>query len=372
MRILKFFLWINGLLIFEASSMIYKDLNKKPIAQKVWIRDSVLKGVTVIPDVLQSIRPIYVHEGQLIIQGNNTNGVHAYTSDLGKKKWSFQIKGGLAGDILNHKGHLFFVGADGFFYILSAQTGAVTWKFYIGQPSASRPVLQKNRLFIAVSNKLYCLNIQTKKLIWTYSVSLKKSEFVVEGVAEPLVSGNTIYFKTGDGTLFAINRNGRLKWKKYLSKKDRFTSALSAPIIGKVCLYSASFESGLYCLNKRNGKVIWKTPFGSHADLLLAGEYLFYSTSDGQVLALDQKSGKQIWSHKLLYSIATRLVLYKDYLIYGEYSGPLRLLSKKTGKEKGAFFFGKGMATSPLLLSEHSVLYFTSNFGWLYKLKLIL
>ena len=131
------------------------------------------------------------------------------------------------------------------------------------------------------------------------------------------------------------------------------------------------FESGLYCLNKKTGKTIWKTDTGSHGDILLSGSRVFYSSHNGKIIALDQKSGKELWSHKVNKSIATSPVSYKNMLVYGEYSGALYFISKGTGKPLGSFSFGTGMSAPPVISEADSELYFMSNAGWLYKLKFL-
>ena len=50
------------------------------------------------------------------------------------------------------------------------------------------------------------MSAKTGRVIWTYSASVKKSDFVVAGVSPPLVSRYRIYFKVSDGTLIAVNR----------------------------------------------------------------------------------------------------------------------------------------------------------------------
>ena len=118
--------------------------------------------------------------------------------------------------------------------------------------------------------------------------------------------------------------------------------------------------------------MIWKNSIPSHGDIVLSGSFLFYPTKDGRILALHQKSGKIIWTHKVPKPVSTSLVMYKNTLIYGEYHGDLRFVSKQTGREEGHFAFGSGMSAVPVVSSAHSELYFLSNFGWLYKLKLFL
>ena len=339
------------------------------LSKKVWMRETFSKDFT-RPSILQSIKPVLTKE-DLLVQGNKVNGVSVYTSKQGKRKWLFPIKGGVAGDILVSGEFVFFGGSDGFLYALYLKTGRVLWKYYTGLTGISAPVVRGSNLYFASASKIYCLNIKTGENIWTYSTQIKPTEFTVEGVAAPLIGNKFIYFKVSDGSLIALDFKGRLKWKHTLSNSgSRFTTAFSSPVMGKVCLYSSSLESGVYCLNKKTGKVIWKTDVGSYGDLLLDGSRLFYSTHDGKVLALDQKSGKQIWSHDVPESIATSPVLYKDILIYGEYAGVLRFISRSTGEELHSFPFGNGMSAPPVLSEATSELYFISNAGWLYKMRL--
>ncbi|MDE0119608.1 MAG: PQQ-binding-like beta-propeller repeat protein [Bdellovibrionales bacterium] len=386
-----------------------KGKNKKPFfsIKKIWIQETFPKDFT-RPSILQSISPVLIPRVSenaefkglvarrketksteklvpvktgimpnrfsstgLIVQGNKVNGITAYILNKGKKRWFFPVKGGLAGNPAVFDGFVFFGGADGVMYALHLDTGKILWKYRTGLTNVSAPVVKGRRLYFSSSNKIYCLNKKTGENIWMYSIPVRSADFTVEGVARPLVSDTFIYFKVSDDTLIALDQKGRLKWKRELSEADsRFTSALSDPVLGKACLYASGLESGLYCLNQKTGKVIWKTAKGSHGDLLLFGSSLFYPSYDGYVIALDQKSGKEIWRHKVPESIATSLVLYKDVLVYGEYSGALRFISIDKGEELQSFHFGTGMSAKPVVSVINSELYFISNAGWLYKLSL--
>lgn len=367
-NILPLFLFLTSCqLLKPTDSRFFPDRAEK--IKKIWIRETFSKKFT-HPSVLQPIKPVLT-EGGLLIQGNKVNGVMAYTLEKGKRRWFFPVKGGVAGDILVSNEFLFFGGSDGFMYALYLSTGKVLWKYYTGLTSVSVPVIKGRYLYFVSASKIYCLSLKTGESAWSYSTHVKKAEFTVEGIAAPLIDRNLIYFKVSDGSLLALDFKGRLKWRRALSNAgNRFTTAASSPVMGKTCLYSSSLESGVYCLNKKTGKVIWKTGVGSHGDLLLYSSQLFYSTHDGRVLALDQKSGKQIWSHSVSQSIATSPVLYKNILVYGEYSGALRFISKSTGKELYSFPFGRGMSAPPVVSEATSELYFVSNSGWLYKVKL--
>ena len=298
------------------------------------------------------------------------DGVSAYTLDKGQKKWFFPVKGGVAGDISIFDGRVFFGGADGFIYALYLDTGRMLWKYYTGAGAVSAPAVRGQHLYLAGADKFYCLHKGNGENIWTYSVQARSAEFIVEGRGRPLVGNALVYFKVSDGSLIALDFKGRLKWKHNPSVRGRFASAVSTPVYGKICLYSANLESGLYCLSKKTGKVKWKTSPGAHGDLFLSGNRLFYSSPDGTVNALDQQSGKILWSIKVEDSIATAPVLYGDILIYGEYSGALRFVSAKTGRRLRSFYFGSGMSAPPVVSIRERAVYFMSNAGWLYKLSL--
>ena len=337
--------------------------------QKIWVKETIQESFK-YPSRLQSVSPTLA--GNLLVQGNKSTGLYAYTTKNGKQKWFFPIKNGVAGGIFLTANRVFFSGADGFFYSLNLQTAQIVWKYYTGIVNSSAPVLHKGIIYFSSPHRLYALSAHNGKNLWTYGVTIEDKAFIVEGVTAPLVTNNKVYFKPANNSIVALNLKGKLQWQKKLSSHSKLAFAGSAPVLSTTCLYTAHFESGLFCLNKRNGKVIWKNSIPSHGDILLSGSFLFYPTKDGRILALHQKSGKIIWTHKVPKPVSTSLVMYKNTLIYGEYHGDLRFLSKQTGREVGHFAFGSGMSAVPVVSSTRSELYFLSNFGWLYKLKLFL
>lgn len=338
---------------------------------KAWVRETFVKNLS-RPSILQLISPVMI-SSNLLVQGNRVNGLGAYRLKNGEQKWFFPVKDGLAGPPVLKGEFLFFAGSDGFMYAIDKSKGKVLWKHYTQESRTSKPVIKKGKVYFASPKKLYCLKALTGDELWTYSVpTTKAGEFTIEGVAKPLLGRGLIYFKASDGSLSALDFKGRLKWKKDLSSPTsdtRFSSSSGDLVMGKVCLYSADLKSGLYCLNKKTGKTVWKNSIGSHGKVLLSGRHLFYSSPDGKVLALEQKSGKKLWTHKAT-SLTTSLALYKNVLVYGEYSGGLSFLSIKSGKKVAYFPTRKGISATPLVSAIDSTLYFVSNFGWLYKLNL--
>lgn len=361
------------ILIFLVSCQSLKSIQSSKgnafKVKKLWIRQTFVKDFS-RPLVVQNIKPVITSQG-LVIQGNKINGIKAYTSKQGKTKWFFKVKGGLAGGVLVSKNIVFFGGADGFIYALYLKTGRLFWKKHIGLTLISTPVIKKNKLYFSSTYKIYCLNKNNGYFLWTYSTQLQTSEFINDNVASPTIGKSVIYMGS-DSYFMALDFKGRLKWKQKISYINTGLSAVTAAsVIGKVCVYFSHAKAGVYCLNKKTGNIIWKTNNGSHEKVLLVGSDLFYSSSNGYIFSLDQKSGKQNWMHKVFKSIATAPIIYNSVLIYGEYLGALRFISKKTGNSLGDFAFGRGMSATPVIHPPKEELYFMSNYGWLYNIKLI-
>jgi outer membrane protein assembly factor BamB len=160
-----------------------------------------------------------------------------------------------------------------------------------------------------------------------------------------------------------------MKWETLLNKNKRFRDIDSTPVVDGEFVYVTGYDSHLYCVKFQTGELAWKSEPGGFGKVLIKGERLFYSSSTGEVLAIDKKSGSPIWRYKLSEGIATNPIVYRNYLAVGESQGALRLLNLETGTEVGHLSPGHGIF-SPIAVDEaKNEFYFLSNNALLYKVK---
>ena len=116
-------------------------------------------------------------------------------------------------------------------------------------------------------------------------------------------------------TVLAINRrNGKIVWQKIMhtaqphqSTHESATWASNSPITDGRRVIASFGSSGLYCLDTKNGKLIWKKDFGNmhvkHGHGEGASPVLHDNTvvinwdheGDSFVVALDKRTGKELW-----------------------------------------------------------------------------
>ena len=93
-------------------------------------------------------------------------------------------------------------------------------------------------------------------------------------------------------------------WRFKLPYVGAFGAYASNPIVLDGVVYIQDPDSDIYALNQQTGAVLWKhlykspTPSGGPNGLALGYGMLFGAT-EGSAFALDSKTGKQLWMHKL-------------------------------------------------------------------------
>src|SRR5512132_4098298 len=96
----------------------------------------------------------------------------------------------------------------------------------------------------------------------------------------------------------------KVKWTFKFPYIGQFGAYTSNPIVLNGVVYIEDPDSNVYALNRETGAVMWKhlyksvTPSGGPNGLAL-GYGLLYGATEGSAFALDAKTGKQVWMHKL-------------------------------------------------------------------------
>lgn len=196
--------------------------------------------------------PAYA-DGMLFVGGGyGSHEFYAVDAESGKIIWKIQT-----GD----DGPTAAVVADGFvafntesctLVIVDEKTGRVIWQEWLGDPLMSQPAINKGILYMAhpaatgrpakpvkfhprpaslpgSSHRLLAAELSTGRHIWEQEIS-------GDVISAPVISDDTVYFTTFDGTSYALNgTDGSVIWVK----KDESTSA---PVVAAGQVYQTKKE----------------------------------------------------------------------------------------------------------------------------------
>jgi len=185
--------------------------------------------------------------------------------------------------------------------------------------------------------------------------SSSSSDVRVGGSAYPGI--DTANTRHASGAIDSANAAGlEVAWTLPLTAKSSYGSYASTPVISKGVVYAQDLESNVQAIDLESGDVLWEKsyhqPDQGPNGLTVAAGRVYGATSDA-AFALDQKTGKQIWSTPLLRRPSEGIDMapgYHDGLVYvstepgnvnGGYNagsvGILWALDAKTGKKAWHF-----------------------------------
>ena len=168
--------------------------------------------------------------------------------------------------------------------------------------------------------------------------------------ASPVISGQTIFCGSTDGTMYAIGFDGKQKWK--------FDSgnAIEAPALlldGSVVF--GSLDGMFFRLDEKTGKQIWKYKtdnqiMGSANWLKVGSQYrLVVGSYDYNLHAVGFAKGDSIWQYESDNYINGAPGIYGKNAVFGGCDGFVHLVNIETGKVFKKIKLETYVASSPVI-----------------------
>jgi outer membrane protein assembly factor BamB len=148
--------------------------------------------------------------------------------------------------------------------------------------------------------------------------------------AGPVVVGDLLIVARNDGVVTALDRHsGRERWRFNTGGEILGTPACSGEL-----LVFGSGDGKVYALN-RDGKRRWAFDAGLpvYGWPLIAGDTVFIGDNGGRMYALKLADGKPRWTFaRADYGIESRPVLWDDLVVFGAWDGYLYAVGRDDGK----------------------------------------
>ena len=217
----------------------------------------------------------------------------------------------------------------------------VVWKKQLPGFSWSSPVLGMGKLFLTnaveqgegISLRALRIDAKSGELDWDLELFRMETAQRIHrknshASPSPFLDDDRLYVHFGNQGTACLSLAGKVLWKKRFDYPPVHGSGCSPVIEGDLLLFSADGASdpALYALDKRTGKVRWRTPRDSKAKkkfsfctplvIDVEGRRQIISPASDYVFAYDL-SGKQIWKSHYPggYSVVPRPV-YANGLVY--------------------------------------------------------
>jgi len=199
------------------------------------------------------------------------------------------------------------------------ETFARAWRVEVGEGYSS-PVVDRGRVFVHSRRDpeeiVTAINLADGKVVWQqkYQAVFNKNQYAVQMAkgpnATPLVMGDRLYTLGVTGILNAWEAGaGRLLWTRDFSKEidtsKLFCGTAASPIVidGRIVVQVGSDVHGgqILALNHATGATEWEwrglgPGYASPVVIDLGGVRHLVTMTEGSLVGLDAKSGKELWS----------------------------------------------------------------------------
>ena len=240
-----------------------------------------------------------VCSGNSVIIAGGDGHCRAWDNRSGELLWDFDsVKNFVVTRPLVKEGVLFFGSWGNRFYALDTATGRSRWIWHNGHtnrmlsPAQVVPVVAHGRIYLASPDRyMTVLDEKSGDVIWRYNDPENRVRESI-GISE---DGNTVYAKTMDGELLAIDATvpeRRISWIS--SGEDMGYELTPTPVVEKNGVVFAPTDKGLiYAYRASDGAFLWKYRISSgliNMILPTESDELYISAMDGKLVKLKLKS----------------------------------------------------------------------------------
>jgi len=306
-------------------------------------------------------------EKDKVFVGDDLGCLTAYALKNGKKLWSFVSGKRIVGTPAVSEGIVVFGSADRSIYGLNAADGSLRWKVEVAEPVLGAVTIHEGLAYVGASDKTFrAIDIQTGKVVWSYDQ--------VKGYIEskPLIADNKVIFGAWDNTLYALDKEtGKeiWKWTGGLTRMH-FSPAAVWPVASNEKVFIADPQRAMTAIDLQNGETIWRT-FRSQVRETIGlsedGERVYSKTMNDSIVCYSALTDtpEQVWASNVGfgYEHAPSMPQEKEGVLYGSTKeGLLFALEAKTGKVIWKHKIGNSLINTVVPLNGREVL-FTATSG---------
>ncbi len=320
--------------------------------------------------------PAIVVEGKQLFIAHPRGRVRALDAECGCRQWNVETEEALTGAIGSGDGYLLLGTRKGELLALSGKDGSMLWRSELSSEVMSAPQVSQG-VIVARTNdgKMFGLNAQSGERLWVYETIVPSLS--LRGVGAPLIVDDKVFAGFSNGKVAALTvSNGKLLWEKVValakgrSELERLVDVDAELAYGDGILYAVAFQGRLIALDVTSGRIIWAREFSSHSGIVLDERQLFISDDEGQVMALDRRTGATLWRQdKLMRRDISSPVIHDGKIVVGDFEGYLHWLST----EDGRFVMRRSIddvavTVRPLMINDF--LYSVSHLGTITALRM--
>jgi outer membrane protein assembly factor BamB len=226
-----------------------------------------------------------------------------------------------------------------------------------------------------IDGKLFGLEATNGNERWRYEREVPV--LTLRGSGSPVISGGAVYTGTAGGRLVALRvDNGALLWNVNVtvpsgrSELERMSDIDGDPIVLGGGVFVATYQGEVAAVEERSGRVAWRRKLSSYSRMAADRRGLYVSDAEGVVWGLELQSGSARWSQDALKNRRlSNTAIVGGLVVVGDFEGYLHWLDRNDGSLVARTRLGSDPITTGLQVVD-DVLYVQGDGGELAAVRL--
>ncbi|MCB1244234.1 MAG: PQQ-binding-like beta-propeller repeat protein [Verrucomicrobiales bacterium] len=205
----------------------------------------------------------------------------------------------------------------------------LVWRTELPGPGSSSPIISGDKVFLTsysgygidvkdpgdmakLKRHAICLDKKTGKILWNHEITTDLPNKPYTGTyitthgyasSSPVTDGNAVFFFMANAGVYAYTVNGKAIWNVSVGEMAHDWGVGSSPILyGELLIVNAAHESNqLLALDRKNGKTVWSATgfpasWNTPTVVKVDGHDELVVNSSGKLRAFDPLTGKELWN----------------------------------------------------------------------------
>jgi outer membrane protein assembly factor BamB len=284
-----------------------------------------------------SLSPL-VHN-DIVYVADTSGRVSALAIGSGEQIWSVETKIPIGGGVGFGDDLVLLGSKDGQVFALEPTTGANRWVSPVSSEVLAPPVALSGVVVVqTIDGKIFGLSSRDGSRLWMQQRT--EPSLSLRGTSSPIINRGVALsgFASGKIVAFEID-SGRLLWERAVahpsgsSEIERLVDVDSTPLVVGSTLFAASFQGNIVAIDMRTGRTLWSRDVSTYTGMDADQQNIYLTDESGNVLALDQATGTSLWRQdKLRARLLNAPTLVAEYVAVGDVAGYVHWLSKDNGQ----------------------------------------
>ena len=315
----------------EKPNQLKKQINEKFLFERKW-STNVFKSLP--------LGKINIASDQDSVFVFDSKGEIKALSNDGKRIWNKKLNLDISTGITLGFNKLLLSSSNGEVFCLSKDSGEIIWQYSTSGEVLSPPATNGDIVAIqSIDGRVTAVDLDTGEFRWDYRSVIPN--LTLRGTSEPSFNEGFLYVGFANGNLAKIEpRSGVTQWEipittsQETSEIGRIVDIDGNFVFSSGIAFVATFQGDIAALDSRSGRFIWKEKTSTANDLLSSRGKIIVVDEKDQVLAYSQNSGNLEWFNKdfFLRELTSPKKL-KSLVIYGDYQGFLHALDISKGEQ---------------------------------------